>query len=223
MLRILKLWNWEEITNQSLQYVNNFPSLAVYDVRGCRFDLTIKTNARALGWEAIVQYPLDLFTDSDSSRKATLISKTSRKTYAENRKPTRPIPAKILPPSIQTLYYKIGDFRKNMDLVKAGIRTEIAQSESDNKSIDPVPVASIRIRTTSLDVFPNGGTPARNLAFIRLDVAKKSHPSSVDMSQKYPRMQIEPEEEKESKPKRPSSTLVKRKKQKLDDLLSSFN
>jgi hypothetical protein len=50
VLRILKLWNHEELTGNSLPFLNSFPSLAIYDVRGCNFDPGAKTQARALGW-----------------------------------------------------------------------------------------------------------------------------------------------------------------------------
>ena len=35
VLRILKLWNHEDVTRKSLEYVTSFPSLAIYDIRGC--------------------------------------------------------------------------------------------------------------------------------------------------------------------------------------------
>jgi hypothetical protein len=52
VLRILKLWNHQDLTSNSLVYVNSFPALAVYDVQGCGFDLRAKVDARRLGWKS---------------------------------------------------------------------------------------------------------------------------------------------------------------------------
>ena len=51
VLRILKLWNHEGLTNKSLAYLNSFPALAVYDVQGCGFDLGARVEAASLGWK----------------------------------------------------------------------------------------------------------------------------------------------------------------------------
>lgn len=55
VLRILKLWNHEELTYKSLVYLNSFPALAVYDVRGCGFDLSSRIHARRLGWKPTLE------------------------------------------------------------------------------------------------------------------------------------------------------------------------
>lgn len=54
VLRILKLWNFREITTVSLGYLNLFPALAVYDVTGCGLDLRASTQSLAHGWKASV-------------------------------------------------------------------------------------------------------------------------------------------------------------------------
>ncbi|CZR57544.1 uncharacterized protein PAC_07433 [Phialocephala subalpina] len=54
VLRILKLWNFEEITNVSLGYLNLFPALAIYDVTGCSIDLQDSAQALPHGWKATV-------------------------------------------------------------------------------------------------------------------------------------------------------------------------
>lgn len=51
VLRILKLWNHEELTCNSLPLINSFPALAVYDVRGCCFAADADIQAKALGWQ----------------------------------------------------------------------------------------------------------------------------------------------------------------------------
>ncbi|KAH8661435.1 hypothetical protein BGZ60DRAFT_381263 [Tricladium varicosporioides] len=55
VLRILKLWYHEDLTSKSLAYLNDFPALALYDVRGCTFDLEAKTHAKSLGWKATTE------------------------------------------------------------------------------------------------------------------------------------------------------------------------
>lgn len=50
VLRVLKLWNHNEVTSNSLKYLNSFPALAVYDVRGCGFVSEGKILAQKLGW-----------------------------------------------------------------------------------------------------------------------------------------------------------------------------
>jgi hypothetical protein len=55
VLRILRLWNYENLTSQSLAFLNSFPALALYDVAGCGFTLNTKLQARQLGWTPIVE------------------------------------------------------------------------------------------------------------------------------------------------------------------------
>ncbi|KAL3426328.1 cbs domain-containing protein [Phlyctema vagabunda] len=50
VLRVLKLYNQEGITNQSLAYLNSFKSLGVYDVSGSSVTESSGTYARELGW-----------------------------------------------------------------------------------------------------------------------------------------------------------------------------
>lgn len=51
VLRILKLWYHKELTSNTLAYVTSFPSLAVYDVRGCDFGSEAYPLAKDYGWE----------------------------------------------------------------------------------------------------------------------------------------------------------------------------
>lgn len=50
VLRILRLWGHEDVTYQSLNYINSFRSLAIYDVRGCGFSIASRHLASELGW-----------------------------------------------------------------------------------------------------------------------------------------------------------------------------
>jgi hypothetical protein len=60
VLRILKLWNHEDLTSQSLIYLNSFTALAIYDVSGCGFTLNSKIDARRLGWRPTCDGDLEL-------------------------------------------------------------------------------------------------------------------------------------------------------------------
>ncbi|ESZ92899.1 hypothetical protein SBOR_6708 [Sclerotinia borealis F-4128] len=51
VLRILKLRNFKEITNNCFQYLNGFPVLAVFDVLDCGFEGLAQLGAEAFGWE----------------------------------------------------------------------------------------------------------------------------------------------------------------------------
>ncbi|TGO16834.1 hypothetical protein BTUL_0023g00070 [Botrytis tulipae] len=51
VLRILKLRNFLEITNNCFQYLNDFPALAVFDVMDCDFNGLAQLSAEKLGWE----------------------------------------------------------------------------------------------------------------------------------------------------------------------------
>ncbi|KAM0127399.1 hypothetical protein ACHAP3_008798 [Botrytis cinerea] len=51
VLRILKLRNFLEITNNCFQYLNDFPALAVFDVVDCGFNGLAQLSAEKLGWE----------------------------------------------------------------------------------------------------------------------------------------------------------------------------
>ncbi|KAG0647063.1 hypothetical protein D0Z07_7252 [Hyphodiscus hymeniophilus] len=51
VLRILRLWNHEGLTEKSLAYVNDFPALAVYSVKGCEFGIGSHRIANLDGWK----------------------------------------------------------------------------------------------------------------------------------------------------------------------------
>jgi hypothetical protein len=54
VLRILRLWYHKEITAKSLGYINAFPVLGVYDVRGCDFTGANYPGTGRLGWTTII-------------------------------------------------------------------------------------------------------------------------------------------------------------------------
>lgn len=52
VLRIMRLWSHEGLTEKSLTYLNGFPALAVYDVKGCSFRAGAGAEATRIGWKA---------------------------------------------------------------------------------------------------------------------------------------------------------------------------
>ena len=73
LLRILKLWHYEDVTSQSLSYLNSFPSLAIYDVRGCAFSNYSKVNARELGWTPSMESNIPGLLESACLERVALI------------------------------------------------------------------------------------------------------------------------------------------------------
>ncbi|EKD14216.1 CBS domain-containing protein [Drepanopeziza brunnea f. sp. 'multigermtubi' MB_m1] len=51
VLRILKLWNHNELTSNSILYLNSFPILALCDIRGCNLGADARAKAQSLGWK----------------------------------------------------------------------------------------------------------------------------------------------------------------------------
>jgi len=52
VLRILKMCNHEDLTANSMNFLNGFPALALYDVRGCNFGRDVESSAKRLGWRS---------------------------------------------------------------------------------------------------------------------------------------------------------------------------
>ena len=73
VLRILKLRNHEELTSQSLIYLNSFPALAIYGVGGCGFSLSSKIDARRFGWRPTREIDLLRLLETTCVEKVTLL------------------------------------------------------------------------------------------------------------------------------------------------------
>ncbi|KAI1804658.1 hypothetical protein F4811DRAFT_552701 [Daldinia bambusicola] len=61
VLRVLRIWGYDCTTFRSLNYLNNFPSLAVYDVTGRLKDWELEQQSQFLdpdwNWERVTYYP----------------------------------------------------------------------------------------------------------------------------------------------------------------------
>lgn len=176
VLRILKLWNFKEITNISLGYLNLFPALAIYDVTGCGLGLPGSTQAH--GWKANVDSNLlgrlqaacvkraDIMqeklakevkavgkVDAQQLLENSLVSMLSRTDvpgFLTGNKTATTTPVKVAKTwdfSVYTTICRIGELRNDTDLVRAGI--EIAgQPIVDNELICPLPIVSLRLGPT---------------------------------------------------------------------------
>ncbi len=73
VLRILKLWNHTELTTKSLSYLNGFPALALFDVRGCKFNPESRAEATLLGWKSTLEVNTIALFDAICAERATLL------------------------------------------------------------------------------------------------------------------------------------------------------
>ncbi|CZT42567.1 uncharacterized protein RSE6_02492 [Rhynchosporium secalis] len=85
VLRILKLWNHKEVTEVSLRYLNSFPALALFDVRGCTFNTGSRAIGRTLGWKSTLDVGVLSFFDAMCVERVVLM----RATIDEKPKPIR--------------------------------------------------------------------------------------------------------------------------------------
>ncbi|KAH6721409.1 hypothetical protein BKA61DRAFT_567997 [Leptodontidium sp. MPI-SDFR-AT-0119] len=88
VLRILKLWNHKNLTEKSLTYLNSFPALAVFDVRGCKFDTGSRALGRTLGWRSTLDVGLLNFFEAMCVERAVV----KRASTEEHPKPIRRAP-----------------------------------------------------------------------------------------------------------------------------------
>jgi hypothetical protein len=72
-LRVLKLWNHEDLTSKSLVYLNSFPALGVYDVKNCAFDGSAKVHARQLGWKPTLEQNILGLTEAVCRERVALL------------------------------------------------------------------------------------------------------------------------------------------------------
>ena len=73
ILRILRLWNHEGLTEKCLHYINAFPALTLFDVRGCDLRSGAKSLAKCLGWQNTKgKHLLEWVQDLCQERRETL-------------------------------------------------------------------------------------------------------------------------------------------------------
>ena len=73
VLRVLRLWKHEGLTEKSLTYLNGFPALAVYDVRGCSFAAESMIEATRIGWKAVLEINILAFLEKICAERAILM------------------------------------------------------------------------------------------------------------------------------------------------------
>lgn len=75
ILRVLKLWNHDDLTSKSVAFLNGFPSLAIYDVRGCRFDPKDKITAINLGWKLNIETDILIVLERTCGKRTDYLRK----------------------------------------------------------------------------------------------------------------------------------------------------
>lgn len=85
VLRFLRLWNFQNVTGRSLEFLSAFPALAVYDVGGCNFD--IEPQLSHLEWTQVYG-DNDLRTLKDACLKCNQYTLQSGSEESKSQQPT---------------------------------------------------------------------------------------------------------------------------------------
>ncbi|RFU28384.1 hypothetical protein B7463_g7945, partial [Scytalidium lignicola] len=261
VLRVLRLWGHEEITSKSLIYLNNFQSLAVYDVRGCGFDPASKVQASELGWRACVHKDiLDVLeaaceeklslTQPSSAMEATPGLKFGRQQLYDTAK-TQLTPRESMSAlmacqkalvsdnlelwtdrrtwdfNTTTSLCRLGLLRNDLDLVQAGVPIT-THALVEKEFVNSVPMASVCLGNTP-EQYEHSSWSLMRLFFIRIKTIppKPNCITAKDKSNCEDSRIVKGHHDKtnrksETKERSGSISMRLKKRQKLDDMLSSF-
>jgi len=92
VLRILRLWNHEDLTGRSLQHIQSFPALALFDVSGCGINKDDKMvlEAEKLGWVTIPSTDLlDVLEEKCNKKRKRMSADPSLMLLSAERRVTR--------------------------------------------------------------------------------------------------------------------------------------
>lgn len=258
VLRILKLCNHKELTSKSLKHVSNFPSLAVYDVRGCNFGPGAYAHAQSLGWkearattflnvldhqctnralemrgnregeDATHRYsqrydsrPLDDDAKVRRIPRAEIPEMLSEKGMSINSATRLPInPYAFFKPwdfETYSAFARIGELRNDEDLARAGVSIG-EQAAVKEELVNSVPMVSICLGEAHLaSSIPQGGS-LRSFTFIRTQLPSKDAKTNIQTVSALSGTSKAPQ-----KRQGPQFGIMRLKKRKLDDVLSSFH
>ena len=73
VLRILRLWKHEGLTEKSLAYLNGFPALGIYDIKGCAFGRHAGIQAARLGWKTTLDTDIFGLLQEACEQRTTLM------------------------------------------------------------------------------------------------------------------------------------------------------
>lgn len=73
LLRIMKLWGYDEVTQHSLAFLNSFPALALFEIGNCVVDTGAELRARQIGWKTIRARESLQFLDELCSKRISSI------------------------------------------------------------------------------------------------------------------------------------------------------
>jgi hypothetical protein len=76
VLRIVKLWNHVDVTSTALLYLNSFPALALFDVRGCGFLTEARIDAKRLGWKPMLEPNVLALLEAACFEKAMILQQS---------------------------------------------------------------------------------------------------------------------------------------------------
>jgi hypothetical protein len=236
VLRILRLWNHEYVTGQSLIYLNSFPALTVYDVSGCGFGYDTIPQAQKLGWDLVVNENLlegfeaaCIFESpgrpNHQSRSSS--NKRRKEQSGEAMKNLQTLTSRVQLSAVgkantrehilRKIFSRVGELRKDADLVKAGVNTG-DQTTVDNTLVNLVPMASLRLGQ------PYYSTPTSEaLSFIRIKLPSEAN-APIQGGHSEAALNKAPESTHmcNSTLKQQRQGVTRNKKRKLDDLINSF-
>lgn len=202
ILRIIKLWNHREITSRSLACIDNFPALAIYEIRGCDFD--DYSVLAGTGWtlqESVEPY-FDL--ECERPRKHEFLQ-ACKEIRVGNTMSTHRVMSWDY--KLHKLIDQVGIIRKNFDLERVGVKPK-NRVVYVNEIMSRMPLACIRLGPS------NSLAPEPTKLFLKKQ-------NSIQKGYIRPKFS-ETKKTDASQPKEWQRTTRTRKKRKLDELLHEF-
>lgn len=248
VLRILRLWYHESLTHRSLQYLNSFPSLALYDVKGCHFDRRSVLQSLVQGWSLNTEPKLlDFFIEACEARSALLHKSAGnpRPPYSPEeiwlkpkiwRIPRDEVRAFIASRSneeeqiskcwdVPEALARIGELRSDKDYVRAGVPLP-DQALLAEDLIVSIPIASVALGYPPKEAnSPEVVQRSKCLAFTRTGTPagpiskRSSSPTTQTPDLKSSAVRTSNQVNNSREP----GMVPKRRKKNLDDLLNSFS
>ncbi|SZF02082.1 unnamed protein product [Blumeria hordei] len=203
ILRVIKLWNHREITSRSLACIDNFPALAVYEIRGC--DIDDYSILAGTGWtlqDAAEPY-YDLECERPRNRELVQACKEMR---VENTMSTHRVMSWDY--KLHKLIDQVGIIRKNFDLERVGVSPK-NRVLYVNEMMSRMPLACIRLGPS------NSLTPEPTKLFLK----KQTSIQKENIRPKCTKMK----NTDALKSKERQCTTLTKKKRKLDELLHEFS
>lgn len=162
VLRLLRLWNHEGITTQSLATLDSFPALAVYDIKGCNVNAKRSHCFQSSNWRACMTTSVISLLGGEPGKGGAEYLKASW------QKP-RHHPVHSWEIELHDSVAHIGELRKDQDLHD---HRELEQQVPIGSQSDAsIPIASLRLGPTLKCLeFASLRKQAYDLTFVRVDL-----------------------------------------------------